>query len=173
MDWNKAANIAVIAAACVVIGLAVKDRIPTPRRLEAKLEARFMGKPLPLPDRSVLGRSVTAVLFVSKSCHFCAESMPFYERLTNARRPGSVSVIAVVPEGRETRDEGVRLLTEHGVSVDGVYALRFIDLGIAATPTIALLDGGGRLRAAWTGLLGTDTQAAVLSRISAMAAGRK
>jgi hypothetical protein len=173
MELNKAANVAVIVAACVVIGLAVKNEISASAKRPASLAQQFVGKPLPLPDRSALGRIATAVLFVSKSCHFCADSMPFYQQLSAARSPHNFSVIAVVPEGLDTRDQGIAFFSDHGVTVDTVLPMRFKDVGVSGTPTLVLLDSGGRVKSVWIGALNGAKQSEVLSQIDTMITTRK
>jgi thiol-disulfide isomerase/thioredoxin len=170
MNWNKAANMAMIVAACVVIRLALKDRRSAPKRVQTSVTQRYMGKPLPLPDRSALGSAATTVLFVSKSCHYCADSMPFYEQLSAARKSRKLSVVVAVPQGRETREDGAAFFAEHRVSIDAVFPLDFAEAGVAGTPTLVLLDGVGRVKAAWSGILPSDKQAEVLSRINALIA---
>jgi hypothetical protein len=135
MSSGKAADVAVIVAAAVV-----------------------KGKPLPLPDKSVLGAGATAVLFVSQSCRYCTENMPFYKQLSAARKARGFSMVAVVPNGREPREDGVALFAEHGISVDVVFSLRFADVGV---------------KAVWTGALSTDEQTEVLSRVNSLLSAHK
>jgi hypothetical protein len=98
--------------------------------------------------------------------------MPFYQQLSAARSPAKFSVIAVVPEGLDTRDQGAAFFGDHGVTIDSVLPMRFKDVGVSGTPTLVLLDSGGRVKSVWTGELNSAKQAEVLSQIDTMVATR-
>jgi hypothetical protein len=55
------------------------------------------------------------------------------------------NVLAVTPSGLETTAEDEQYLAERHVPVDGIGQLQFDALGIHGTPTLALLDGSGRV----------------------------
>ena len=154
-----------IAVAVLVIGLNVYDRV-APREDIHQLRARaLVGKSLQMPKS--MGRQVTVVLFVSKYCHFCSESMPFYSLISSLRTrdSGAFRLLAVTPSGRENTAEDEQYLAEYHVRVDGIGQLGFDALGIRGTPTVALLDGSGRVFKAWTGKLPSNTETEIIKII--------
>lgn len=65
-------------------------------------------------------------------------------------------LLVVTPKRLETIAEDQQYFAEHRVPVDGIGQLEFDALGIRATPTLALLDGSGRVTDAWTGELPSE-----------------
>ncbi len=164
MKIDKVANVVVIAVAVVIVGLNVFDRL-APREDVHQTRARVLvGKAVQFPPPIRLGGRLTVVLFVSKNCAFCSASMPFYSRISSLRPRGSSAfrLLAVTPNGRETITEDQQYLAEHRVPVDSAGQIQFDALGIRATPTLALLDGTGRVFKAWTGLLPAKSEDEVI-----------
>jgi len=167
MTIEKVANLVVIGVAVVVVGLNAYDRL-VPRQDMHQVRAQaLVGKTLPLPPAVNVGSQVTAVLFISKNCQFCAQSMPFYTQVSSlrTRQSGAFRLLAVTPSGRETTAEDEQYLAEHHVAVDGISQLQFNTLGIYGTPTLALLDGSGRVFKAWTGKLPSGTEGEIIKII--------
>jgi hypothetical protein len=168
MNIEKVTNIGVIVAVVSGCGLGVYDRIAHHEDRHQKRAEALVGSTLQLPQSLNLGRQVTAVLFVSKYCKCCSESMPFYMQISSlrTRESGAFRVLAVTPVGRETTVEDEQYLSEHQVPVDGIGQLQnFSDLGIQGTPTLALLDSSGRVFKAWTGKLPSDTELQIIEII--------
>ena len=55
---------------------------------------------------------------------------------------GDTRLVAVFPQ---ENGEGERYLSDLGVKVDEVEQASFGDLGISGTPTLILVDGGGKV----------------------------
>jgi hypothetical protein len=129
-----------------------------------------VGKTLEAPLPANADPAVTVVLFVSKNCHFCSESMPFYRRLAALRvqGPGGLKLLAVTPAERETREDAVKYFADRDVALDGAGTLSFASLGVSGTPTIALLDHSKRVLSVWTGKLPSGTESQVISAIRAL-----
>jgi hypothetical protein len=162
-------NIAVIVAATIFIGMTIYDRL-SPGAANGRSSAeRMIGRTLPLSPANISKRA-TAVLCVSPKCHFCTESMQFYSKLAtlSARRPGSFRVLAVTPAGAAGLEESRQYFTDHGVTVDGVTQIAFSPLGIAGTPTVALLDSSGRIVNAWIGKLSAKQEEAAFKTIGSL-----
>ena len=102
---DKLSNIAVIGVALVVAGTNIYDRISVhPTDLPAPFAQRFMGKRLPLPNALPVGGSGEIILFISKTCHYCSQSMTFYRRLAELRSPKcNLKIVALGPKERETQ----------------------------------------------------------------------
>ena len=132
----------------------------------------MMGKRLPLPPSVTTGSNATLVLFVSPTCHFCTESMPFYGRVVALKPRGSNSfrILGANPAGHVSDEEGRQYLTGHGVYVDGVAQVSFSAAGVTVTPTLALLDSSGRVVRAWTGKLQDSFENEVIKSIKDLCA---
>lgn len=167
MKIENIANGVVIVAAVVLIGLNVYDRLtPHVDTNQASAQA-LIGKTLPLPQSLGTGSRITAVLFVSKNCHFCSESMPFYLRMSALRtgESNTFRLLAVTPTGRETTAEGQQYFAEHGVPIDGIGEMQFGALGIQGTPTLALLDPSRRVVKVWAGKVPRKTEEEIIGTI--------
>jgi hypothetical protein len=164
---ENVANVAVIGAAVVLIGLGVYDRIAARSDIHRTSPQALLGQTLELPQSLSTGTRTTAVMFVSKNCHFCSDSMPFYLRISTLRpaESGAFRLLAVTPMGRETSAESRQYFVEHGVPVDGIVQMPFGKLGIAGTPTLALLDRSRRVVKVWTGRVSSDTENEIIATI--------
>ncbi len=174
MKLDRIANIAVILVAIAFIGATIYDRV-LPRSRKPTPPMSLMGKTLPLPGSATRGASATLVLFVSPACHFCTESMPFYGRLAALRPSGSKSfrLLAATAAGSVSDEEGRQYMASHGVAVDEVAQVSFPDVGIVATPTLALLDSSGRVAHSWTGKLSDELENDVIKSIRELCADCK
>jgi hypothetical protein len=169
---EKTANIAVILAALVLIGFNLYDRFLAPRIRTATFAQKTIGKVLPLSASSAVGTTATIVLFVSKGCHFCSESMPFYRRLAALMPPGSheLSLLGAVPAERDGRKDAEAYFAQNGVVVNGIEQIPFQRIGLYATPTLALLDGSRRVVAVWTGRITGAQEEAVVRKLNTLCA---
>lgn len=71
-------------------------------------------------------------------------------------------MIALVPQ---TAGEGQAYLKKLGVDINDVRQVSFGGLGVSGTPTLILVDGGGKVAAAWVGALPADKEDEVISRL--------
>lgn len=101
------------------------------------------------------------VLVLSTTCHFCAESMPFYSRLTELNANNAVKITAVFPQNV---DEARKYLISHKVSVNEIVNGQPQDLQARGTPTLILLDRDGEVTERWIGKLSADREAEVLEK---------
>jgi hypothetical protein len=172
IKFDKLANISVIVAAIAVCTGVIYDRYgsgPQSRPAVVDLRQRLIGKQLSLPNSSG-GKPATAatlVLVGSKTCHFCADSMPFYSRLASLRPRGAddMKVIAAFPAGHETYEETMGLFAAHGVTPDGAEPVNFTAIGVMSTPTVILLDGSGIVKDLWVGKLPESGQNKVIAEL--------
>jgi hypothetical protein len=102
------------------------------------------------------------VLALSKDCHFCQESVGFYQRLTAFRNtsPQGLRMVAVLPQSKE---ESANYLKEHGIGADEVVSMEVSKLGVSETPTLLLLDGQNKLEEMWVGMRRVVTSLAYLT----------
>jgi len=109
----------------------------------------------------------TLLLALSTTCHFCTDSASFYQRIS--KEHGATHLLAVFPQ---TLSEGETYLSRLGVKVDEVKQVSFGELGVTGTPTLALIDRGGRVINTWEGILPPSTESEVLERIKQEARNR-
>jgi thioredoxin-related protein len=102
----------------------------------------------------------TLLLALSTSCHFCTESAPFYRRLM--KEHGDTRLVAVFPQ---ENGEGERYLSNLGVRVDEVEQASFGDPGISGTPTLILVDSGGKVIGKWEGALPPTREGEVIAQL--------
>jgi hypothetical protein len=167
---EKIANLALILAAGAVIAGTLYDRLPIHNSSSVQpahpMAERLLNKPFTLPSGVAGGKATTLLLFVSKSCHFCSESMPFYERLATMERGSpELAIIGLVPSERETRADGLNYFGEHNIALSAVEAVPFQKLPVPSTPTIVVLDASGVARAIWVGRLTPDRENEVIAKI--------
>lgn len=166
-----ASNVAVIIAAGAIAVTSIYGHVARPKSGGATsamvFSERYKSKRIPLP-RIETGTGVTTlVLFVSSSCHFCEESMPFYRRLADMRSgsAGRFKTVAAVPQAVETEAGARAYFSERGLAVDEAQRAPFRAIGVTATPTLALVGSDGIVVDVWTGKLPPSQEAEVVKRI--------
>jgi len=105
------------------------------------------------------------VIAVSPGCHFCEQSAPFFRSIVNAGRDrDQLRVYFLFPAN--TDDEAARLfLANQQTPGATVVKADFEKLGIAGTPTVALIDNGSHVVGHWAGLLDAKQQGEVLASL--------
>jgi RNA polymerase sigma-70 factor, ECF subfamily len=106
----------------------------------------------------------TLVLALSKNCHFCQESVGFYQKLAAFKNssPQGLRLVAVLPQSKE---EAESYLKEQKIEVDEVVSLEITKLGVLGTPTLLLLDGQNKLEELWVGKLNDSQESEVIERL--------
>lgn len=158
-------NIAILLTCSVVLVAVIERRAENRAAIRQNTPEPFKaGEPAEaLPGvtyRSTRDQS-TLVMYVSSACHFCAASMPFYEKLhETAVTRGTTRLVAVSDEPASTL---TAYLQQHNVDVDEV-----VSYGGRAkpTPTLVLVDSSGMIRSVWVGQQGADGEQAILKAIS-------
>lgn len=96
----------------------------------------------------------TLLLALSTTCHFCSESVPFYQELERQRTKG-VRLVAVLPQ---PVNAAKNYLDKLGVRVDCVVQASLGSVGVSGTPTLLLIDHDGAVTDSWVGKL-SDSEA--------------
>ncbi len=105
----------------------------------------------------------TLVMALSTTCHFCAESTPFYQKLVGQKTGRSdVRLVAVMPQPVE---DARHYLTEHAISVDEVRQASLNSIKVRGTPTLLLVDNGGVVVRSWVGKLPPDKEKEVVDAV--------
>jgi hypothetical protein len=127
---EKAANVAIILACAFLIGTLARNyylRSKSDPRTRSQISK---GEVVKLPGADTAGRqpaTSTLVLALSKNCHFCQESIGFYQKLTAIKNssPQGLRIVAVLPENKE---EAATYLKENEIVVDEVVSTEWLVL---------------------------------------------
>jgi hypothetical protein len=105
----------------------------------------------------------TVVLFATTRCRYCAESMPFYQRLGEkvaARRGARFVVVSPEPTAALAA-----YLQGRQVSPSAVLSVEARSVRVRGTPTLLVVDRRGQIDEAWEGKLTPAQEEAVLSSL--------
>ncbi len=94
----------------------------------------------------------TLVLVLNTGCHFCEQSVPFYQRLADMQTTGGddLEIVAVFPnDGEMVR----QFMTKDNLRIRSLAAVPLEKLRVSPTPTLILVDNKGRVERSWIGLL--------------------
>jgi hypothetical protein len=167
---EKTTHVAIIVACTVLVGnLAWKYYLsfrPDPRALPEIAKGALVKLPGEVPSNP----QPTLVLALSKNCHFCQESVGFYQKLTAFKNssPQGLRMVAVLPEKQE---EAESYLKEHRIEADEVISMEVTKLGVSGTPTLLLLDGQNKLEELWVGKLNESQESQVIERLKKACGG--
>ena len=154
-------NLAIGTLLVVLVVLAMRYYVGN-RPLTSKLNLEA-GTRINLSGVSWREHKQTLLLALSKDCHFCSESAPFYRRLmAEVAATGNARAIAVLPNAPS---DARTYLESVGVNAREVKQADLGSIGVWGTPTLILVDGEGRVRRAWIGELGSRGQEEVLAAI--------
>ena len=162
------ANVGIIALTLSVGGILVKRQFFSTPSTASASGAASISNPA-AGTRLSLGvdwtkSDHTVLLALSKDCHFCTESAPFYRKLVDETAGRSdVRIVAIFP--REGVSDGNAYLNELGLSVAETRHAPLETIGARGTPTLVLVDKGGKVVQSWTGRLTSEKELELLSRL--------
>jgi thioredoxin-related protein len=168
-----AANVAIIAVACLLAIVLIKNHLFTGARANEPANTKQSSNQ-PVLSENQIGKGThlssldvdwkqskqTLVLAISNTCHFCTDSAPFYQALVKAKK--DARVVAVLPQPVE---EGRAYLEKLGVSVDEIRQLPLDKIGVRGTPTLILVDTSGTVKDLWVGRLPPEKETDVMNRL--------
>lgn len=143
------ANVTVILVALVVsyvvLGRYVSEYRTRPVAAGDRLAA--------IPNLDWAQHRHTLVLVLNTGCHFCEQSVPFYQRLADTQESGGgeLEIVAVFPN---EADMVRQFMTREDLRIRSVSAAPLEKLRVNATPTVILVDDKGRVERSWIGFLG-------------------
>jgi hypothetical protein len=107
----------------------------------------------------------TLVLAVRKGCHFCEDSMPFYQRLAALRdqHQTDTQLVAVFPDS-EGEAHGV-LKDARLDSIGLASGVPLSRINVTGTPTLILVDKRGVVSRTWMGRLQPDGEGEVIKAL--------
>jgi hypothetical protein len=155
---EKVANVSVILGVAVFLVLAFRGELAKRRPHNSSPES-LVGKTIKLPGVAFPLEHNSLVLALSTTCHFCRESLPFYKDLSE-RSSGRLNVVAVLPQPQL---EAQAYIQEAAIKATQVVSTSLDDIGVHGTPTVLLVDGTGKVRTAWAGLLDEKAQQKLLA----------
>jgi hypothetical protein len=121
------------------------------------------GTQISLPGINWSDSEETLVIALSDKCHFCTESAPFYQRLTQQLAGSNkVRVVAVFPQ---EVDAGKKYLDGLKVPIADIAQAELGSFGVRGTPTVVIVDKSGTVKQSWVGRLTAERETEVLSRI--------
>jgi hypothetical protein len=94
----------------------------------------------------------TLVLALNTQCHFCEQSVPFYQRLAETQAPdgNDLEIVAVLPNDGEMVWQ---FMAKENLRIRSVAAVPLEKLRVYATPTVILVDKDGKVERSWVGML--------------------
>jgi hypothetical protein len=118
-----------------------------------------------IKDTSALGFNRaprTLILITRSSCHYCSQSMPFYQRLAKAAHTKGVRVLGVTQEELSVNKA---YLNAYGLYPDDVASGKDNSILWYRTPTLLLVSRTGVILNSWVGLLADEKQRGVLAAL--------
>jgi len=171
---EKVVNVAIIIAVGFFIAAQVRLFVAArPPALPTSHQTYNVGDTLPaLPGLRLAAGERTLLVFVSRGCHFCDESMGFYARVLAARdrAHSRVRMIAV------SRDPAARLtehLAQYPMTLDAVLSVpQDVAPGLHLTPTVLLVSEGSKILNVWVGKQNETGERSVFSALALDGVGR-
>lgn len=161
MNWRRfksvleiTTNIAVLVAAVVMIYVFASGYLASgkndqrPNSLPKGSQFNFRGVDYRKAPR-------TLILALNTRCSYCTKSIPFYRQLLEAQSRGNsgAKIIAIFPDAQKDIGE---YLQEHHLPLDALPKVDLMALNIDSTPTLVVLDNGGKVINSWVGRLSKD-----------------
>lgn len=168
---QRAANVAILVVATVTIGIWIHHFYLRPEPAAGPVGAYAPGETFPeIPNVEIRGAERSLVLFLSSTCRFCTDSMPFYQQLVS-RRDSARSPVRIIALAREASETFETYLRAHRLTVDQVIALApTAHPKLRLTPTILELDSHRVIQRAWTGAVSEQAAAQILGLVDRTAA---
>lgn len=158
-----AANLSIVIVGLALVAVLWDKWSGGPQQEQTALK---VGDSIRLPSGAWQKRP-TLVLALSSECRFCAESMPFYRRLTARAGEANLDIVVLMPqEASVARD----YLATHGLDGSTIRSVARLDhsTGVPAVPAIVAVGANGLVRDLWLGRLGSEQEQEVLGRLTEM-----
>jgi hypothetical protein len=154
-------NIAVLLAVVVFIAFVGRQEFERRNAPHPRSAQEMVGRTVQLPGVQFSSANKTLLLAISTTCHFCKDSEPFYKDLL-AKNHSGINIIAVLPQPLAEAQSYVRQSIAPSVQV---VSAQLDSIGVGGTPTLLLIDGGGKVQQAWVGKLDDKGQQQVESML--------
>jgi thioredoxin-related protein len=168
---DTVANIATLAACvAILISLGIRPRSATEPPAAPQPTAPFFqkGDTIPAFDGLHLHNADQTLLLVLKhDCHFCAESIPFYQRLPReVQSRGSLQRIQFVMLTADDPETAKQYMDDNKLALNSIVTIpppRHRELKVPGTPTLILVDRAGVIQQMWLGELDASREAQLIS----------
>ncbi len=109
--------------------------------------------------------SQTLLIAMNTECHFCTESVPFYNHLVKSRQgqDETARIIAIFPNKENEVNQYVQ---QHRLQTETIAAVNLSALNMVNTPTVILVDSGGKILDFWVGKLQENMERQVIKSIT-------
>jgi len=157
------ANIAVIVTSVALLGFLGNSMYESRHAPQSGMDRAqaLVGSTVQLTGVDSTRKDKTLLIAISKTCHFCQESQPFYRQL--GQTPSvTANLVAVLPMPQPDAENYVH--TSISPSLQAVSA-SFDAMGVSGTPTLLLVDRKGKVIRAWVGKLDDAGQKQVQSQL--------
>ncbi len=146
--FDRILNVVLVAA--VLYGVVIlRPKAPAPPVVYAA------GETAPaIPGISYGEAKRTAVLFVRSTCHYCTDSMPFYQSL----KAKGARLVAISAESKDLLDP---YLASYGLPIESATVGHAAWSKLSGTPTVIVVDRSGQVVGSWLGLLSDNDQRSV------------
>jgi len=139
-----------VAASFVILGLKAVDRLQSARVAVApKLPSISVGAQLRIATIGFDNSPVSILLISSPTCAYCLASKPFHIKLSSEAHKNRVPFYVAVPQRRAAEE----YLRDVGFQQSSIREWDDLNLRANATPTIAVVDSSGFVKAVWVGVL--------------------
>ena len=118
-----------------------------------------------LPNFNYKGSPQTLLIAMSTKCHFCSESIPFYNQVTKLQKETGkqIRVVAIFPENE---DEVKQYVQQNNLDVDSIGGIDFGRFNLEGTPTMILVDRDGKVLNFWIGKVPESDQQQVIKSLT-------
>lgn len=156
-------NIAILITCCMLGWLFVSHRQYWLHGTSAPSVPDLKGQILPaIPNVDWPSHHSTLVVAIRLGCHFCEDSLPFYQKLSTLQQSQKLKAypVVVMPDPRPS---GSQLLNTHSVFLNAAFSQPLATLHVSATPTLLLVNEHGQVDRSWVGELTPAQQRDVLA----------
>jgi thioredoxin-related protein len=156
-----ATNMAVVLVAVVVLTMFAREFFKRLEKPEIQPGLQRGLKLDKLPEGVTRHSNLTLIMVMSTTCHYCNESVSFYNQLAemHSKANTSVALVAVFPN---STDQVKSYAEQQHLKLPTVAAMDFRSLNVTATPTLILIDSDGRVRDFWIGKLSKEEEHQVI-----------
>jgi thiol-disulfide isomerase/thioredoxin len=157
------ANVAVIVVA-LAVGYVVLGRYVAAYRTPRSVAAG--DRLATIPNLDWKEHRHTLLLALNTGCHFCEQSVPFYQKLADTQAPSGndLEIVAVFPNDPQIVQE---FMTKENLRIRSVAEVPLEKLRVNATPTLILIDANGRVERSWVGILTPSEELGLLKMAAA------
>jgi thiol-disulfide isomerase/thioredoxin len=162
---ESATSAAVVLASVAVLAIFAWNYFtpaPAPRVLPGLQKGDFLDA---LATYSYSDSPRTLILALTTDCNSCRESLPFYQRFSEAagKKDGAVRVVAVFPN---STNEVEQYLRQNQSDLKTISRANLSALNVLATPTLILVDGRGQILDFWIGKLAAEDEQRVINALT-------